>query len=184
MYRKVKVGDYLGPKRVLEVVTLSNGWQIAKTEDTKSQRDFKVKVISPEHPKGLTIKHAHFFIDFYGKFCRDEKKGIEILKAIAEVWNRENIKKVLDRYSVKTKGLPGYSLEFILYALNWILEQEDINFTTRPARKQEEINEIINSQGIRVPEGRLGSQLAISVLCDIANGTHPVEAFYRAGLRI
>ncbi len=43
--REIKVGGYLGRKRILDVVKLSNGWYIVKTEDKKSKKDFKVKVI-------------------------------------------------------------------------------------------------------------------------------------------
>jgi hypothetical protein len=68
----------------------------------------------------------------------------------------------------------------------WILEQEDINYEPdgRDASKQREIDEILQQQGVNTPEGRKGSELAISLFCDIANGTHPVEAFYRVNLRI
>jgi hypothetical protein len=80
--------------------------------------------------------------------------------------------------------LPGYSLEYILYALKWILEQEDINFTGRPQKRQEKLEEILRRQGIITPEGRKGSELAISLFCDIANETHPVEAFIKANLDV
>ncbi len=90
----------------------------------------------------------------------------------------------MDEYEPHTRGLVGYSLEYILYSLNWILEQEDVNFTGRPANKQKELDEKIERQGIKTPEGRLGSQLAVALLCNIASGVHPVEAFYGAGLKI
>ncbi|MCS7203029.1 MAG: site-specific DNA-methyltransferase [Thermodesulfovibrio sp.] len=78
----------------------------------------------------------------------------------------------------------GYSLEYILFALKWILEQEDINFKSGSEKKQKELDEICKKQNITTPEGRLGSQLAIALLCDIANDTHPVEALLKANLDI
>ncbi|GAB5046670.1 hypothetical protein [Thermodesulfovibrio sp. TK110] len=76
------------------------------------------------------------------------------------------------------------SLEYILYALNWILEQEDINFNGRPSKKQKELDEICKIQNIQTPAGREGSQLAIALFCDVANGIHPVEALLKANLDI
>jgi len=188
VFRKVKVGDMIREgskrKRVLEVIDLSNGWQIVKTENEKSPLDFKVKLINSEHPQGLTIKHAHLAIDFYGKLCQDREKALRILEAISKVWQGVNVKEVINEYEPHTRGLVGYSLEYILYSLNWILEQEDVNFTGRPLDKQEELDEKIERQGIKTPEGRRGSQLAIALFCDIASGIHPVEAFHSAGLRI
>ena len=188
MFRKVKVGDIIKEgkkmKRVLEVVELSNGWQIVKTENEKSPHDFKVKIINPEHPRGLTIQHAHFAIDFYCKLCQNREKAIKVLEAISKVWQGANIKEVLDEYEPYTRDLVGYTLEYILYSLKWILEQEDVNFTGRPEKKQKELDEKIERQGIKTPEGRLGSQLAVALLCDIASGVHPVEAFRSAGLKI
>ncbi|MEM2980124.1 MAG: hypothetical protein QW385_01935 [Thermoproteota archaeon] len=184
MFRRVKIGDRIGGKKVLDVTTLSNGWQVVKTENAKSPRDFRVKIINPDHPKGLTIKHAHFAIDFYGKLCQNREKALKVFKAISEVWHRMDIKEVIDRYEPQTRELAGYPLEYIIYSLNWILEQEDINFIGRPQDKQEELDRKIERQGIKTPEGREGSQLAIALFCDIASNVHPVEAFYSAGLRI
>jgi len=68
--------------------------------------------------------------------------------------------------------------------MNWILEQEDINFKGRPAKKQQEINEILVRSGVKVLMNRLGSQLAISLFCNVLQGMHPVEAFIRANLDV
>jgi len=84
---------------------------------------------------------------------------------------------------IKLEVFPD-TLEYILYALKWILEQEDVNFTGRPERKQKELDEICKKCQITVPEGREGSQLAISLLCDIISGVHPVEAFLKANLDV
>ncbi len=123
----------------------------------------------------MTPKHAHFLIDFYGKLCANKTEGMKVLRAIVRMWHGAEVTALLKEFEPEIRGLPGYSLEYILYALSWILEQEDINFTQRPERKQRELDEIC---------GRQGSQLAVSLLCDVANGTHPVEALLRANLDI
>jgi len=111
-------------------------------------------------------------------------KKREVFRAIIDVWHGKPVEKVLREYHDKVRGLPGYDLEYILYALKWILEQEDVNFTGRPERKQKELDEICKKCQITVPEGREGSQLAISLLCDIISGVHPVEAFLKANLDV
>ncbi len=144
---ELKIGDFWGKgkyrKKILEIKKLSNGWIIIKTENSKSEKDFKVKVIfSIKPPHSITPKHAHFLIDFYGKLCADKTKALSVLKAINEVWHGENIEEILEKYKQQTSGLPGYPLEYILYALNWILEQEDINFKNRPEKKQKELDDV------------------------------------------
>lgn len=183
------IGKYWGKgkyrKCIKEVKQLSNGWYLIKTENSKSKKDFKVKVIfslQPQH--SMTPKHAHFLIDFYGKLCADREKAKYVLIAIYEIWKGENIDMVLNKYISKTSSLPGYPLEYILNGLNWILEQEDINFASRPLRKQNELDETCNKQGIKTPLSRKGSQLAIALLCDVASGIHPVEALLKANLDI
>jgi len=158
---------------------------LVKTDNSKSKHDFKVKTISSiSPPKTMTPKHAHFAIDFYGKVCADKMKAANVLKAVVEVWSGKNIQQILQQYSYLTLGIPGYSLEYILYALNWIREQEDINFNGRSPKKQKELDEICIKQNIIAPYNRKGSQLAIALLCDIANGTHPVEALLKVNLDI
>jgi len=68
--------------------------------------------------------------------------------------------------------------------LNWILEQEDVNFRGRPESKQNEIDAILQKCNIVSPAGRAGSQLAISLFCNLTLGVHPVEAFIRANLDV
>lgn len=116
--------------------------------------------------------------------CADKNKAANVLKAIIEMWSGEDIQQILQQYNSCTSGLPGYSLEYILYALNWILEQEDINFTGRPEKKQEELNTICKQQNIQLFSNRKGSHLAVALLCDIMNGTHPVEALLKGNLDI
>jgi hypothetical protein len=186
----LKIGEFWGKgkysKRILDIKELSNGWYLIKTENSKSKDDFRVKVIfSLDPPRSMTPKHAHFLIDFYGKLCADSGKAKSILEAICEMWHHpENIDEIFRKYQKKIYGLPGYPFEYILYGLKWILEQEDINFKGRPSKKQAELDEICKKQNIITPENRKGSQLAISLLCDVANGTHPVESLLKANLDI
>jgi len=182
----IRVGERLRGKQILDVVKLSNGWYIVKTENKKSKRDFKVKTVfqTTPRPRYFTPKHAHFVIDFFGKICANKEKAMKVLEAIVEVWHGMPVQNVLNKYEGFASQLPGYSLEYILYGLNWILEQEDINFTRRPANKQREIDEIFQRCGIRPPSNRFGSQLAMSLFCNVALGVHPVDAFIRANLDV
>jgi len=183
--RKIEVGGKIRGKKILEKIELNNGWIIVKTENRKSQKDFKVKTIYQKEPlKYYTPKHAHFAIDLYGKFCNSEEKAKMVFEAIIKIWHKEDVKKVLEEFKEKIKNLPGYDLEYILYALKWILEQEDINFKGRPEKKQKELNEIFEKLKIKVPEKREGSELAISLLGNIILGFHPVEALLKANLDV
>lgn len=179
-------GERFRGKVVLDLVQLSNGWCLLKTENSKSPRDFRVKVIYQlfPRPKSITPKHAHFAIDFYGKFCADKERAMGIFRAIIGMWQGSPVKDLLIETQEIGQSLPGYSPEYILYALRWILEQEDINFAGRPAKKQLELDEVLKSLGIKTPSGREGSQLAISLLCNIALGLHPVEAMKKASLDV
>lgn len=150
----------------------------------KGPKDFRVRAFNPKTNLRLQPKHAHFAIDYYGKLCADKNKAISLLNAILEIWNRKSVEEVIGKYEAKVDGLPGYNLRYILYSLEWILEQEDINFKSRSSEKQQELDKICETQNIVTPKGREGSKLAIALFCDIANGTHPVEAFIRSGLRI
>jgi hypothetical protein len=181
-----KTGTRFQGKAILDAIRLSNGWIIVKTENTKSGRDFRVKTVYQLSPtiRSYTPKHAHFAIDFYGKLCANEKAAEKVFQAIIDVWKREPVINVLGRYESQMVGLPGYPLEYILHALNWILEQEDINFVGRPNQKQEELDKVLRRLGIAVPPDRLGSELAISLFCSILLGEHPVNAFIRANLDV
>ncbi len=185
----IEVGEYLGrgkdKKKILAVVPLSNGWFLVKTENSKSAKDFKVRAITdPVSRKYYTPKHAHFAIDFYGKLCHNKAKAELVFKAIIEVWQGQEVGIVLQKYAKEAEMLPGYKLEYTLYALNWILEQEDINFPGRPEKLQTLLDQKCQLLGVKVPEKRKGSQLAISLFCDILNGIHPVEALLSANLDI
>lgn len=165
---------------------MSNGWYVLKTENSKSKNDFRVRTVFSLKPQRSQIpKHAHFAIDFYGKLCADKEKAMLVFDAITEVWKNTPIETIMSSYQNRVKGLPGYQLEYVLHALKWILDQEDINFGGRPEKKQEELDSVCRKQNVNVPsENRKGSQLAISLLCDIASGSHPVEAFYKVGLDV
>jgi len=187
--KEPKVGEKWYGKTIKAVRKLSNGWYVIKTENSISSRDFKVKTIFSIKPqKSMTPKHAHFVIDFYGKLCANKKKAKLVFNAIVEVWRGECIKSILNKYSNQTKNLPGYPLEYILVALKWILEQEDINFTERPKKrpekKQKELDKLLKQLNISVPHNRKGSQLAIAVFCDVLLGTHPVEALLKANIDV
>ncbi|MDJ0271049.1 MAG: hypothetical protein QXM50_00235 [Candidatus Caldarchaeum sp.] len=187
---ELSTGEYFGRgrnrRRILEVIRLSNGWILLKTENSKSKHDFKVRTVYQLRPRirSYTPKHAHFAIDFYGKLCADKAKAMQVLKAIVEVWQGADIATVVERFRHAVKDLPGYDLEYILYALAWIFRQEDVNFAGRPESRQRELDETLNRLGFKVPKDRLGSQLALALLCNIANGMHPVDALLRANLDV
>jgi len=182
----IVIGGKIRGKRIKDVVRLSNGWYIVKTENKKSVRDFKVKAIYQTTPRirSITPKHAHFVIDFYGKLCANREKATKVLEAIVEIWNKRPVQDVLTKYQSLVSELPGYNLEYILHALNWILEQEDVNFTSRPDNKQQEIDYILQKCKVTPAPNRSGSQLAMSLFCNVAFGLHPVEAFIRANLDV
>ena len=184
--KNIEVGLYLRKKKILDVVKLSNGWYIVKTENSKSVKDFKVKTIFQVTPRirSLTPKHAHFVIDFYGKLCANKEKTSKLFEALIEVWNKKSIEEILSKYENVVNELPGYKLEYILHALNWILEQEDVNYTGRPEKRQLEINNILRQCNVISPSNRAGSQLAISLFCNVFLGLHPVEAFIKANLDV
>lgn len=185
----IQIGEYLGKgknkKKILEVIPLINGWVLVKTENTKSLHDFKVRTITDLTTKRFyTPKHAHFVIDFFGKLCQNKEKAKKVFEAIIEMWQGEDVKEILKEYKNQANGLVGYDLEYILHALKWILEQEDINFNGRPEKLQEKLNEKCKKTRVSVPVQKKGSQLAISLFCDILLGVHPVEALLAASLDI
>lgn len=184
--KRLYIGGKFRGKKILDMVKLSNGWILLKTENKKSARDFKVKTIYQLRPRirSYTPKHAHFAIDFYGKLCANREKAMYVLQAILNVWQGRPVAEIIDKYNEKVEGLPGYSLEYILYALKWIFEQEDINFRGRPPERQRELDRILAKMNIKTPRGREGSQLAITLFCNIALGEHPVNAFLRANLDV
>lgn len=174
-------------KEVLEILDLErDGWKIYRVDGDKSPDDFVVKVINPDHPRGIKIKHAHFAIDFFGKRMQDEAAALELFDGLIDVWQGADPETVLDERQPDIAHLNGYDADFIFYTMDWILEQEDINYTEgdRDKKKQTDIDEMLEKMDVTSPPGRNGSELAISLLSDIAAGQHPVEAFYRVNLDV
>ncbi len=107
-----------------------------------------------------------------------------MFRAIIEVWQGKPVKSVLGKYFEDLAHLPGYNLDYILYALKWILDQEDVNFKGRPEKLQQMLDNKCKLAKVDVPQSRKGSQLAIFLFCDIFLGVHPVEALLSANLDI
>jgi len=172
---------------VLELKELhADGWEIYKVEGDKSPDDFVVKVINPDHPRGIKIKHAHFAIDFFGKLLQDREAALSLFDGLVDIWKGRNADDVLAELRPTVEHLNGYDADFFLFTMDWILEQEDINYTpgSRGPKKQQEIDEMLAEMDVEPLDDRGGSQLAISLFSDIAAGEHPVEAFYRVGIDV
>jgi len=56
---EIRVGGYFGRKKILDFVRLSNGWYVLKTENRKSARDFKVRVIYSLKPLRWLTLNTH-----------------------------------------------------------------------------------------------------------------------------
>lgn len=188
MSDKPTVGETWWGNEVLEVLELSeDGWIVFKVPGSISEDDFIVKVINPDHPRGISVQHAHFALDLYGKLNSDEKAGKKVFDGVIDIWQGESSELVLERLEQETGDLPGYDLEYFLLTYNWILDQEDINYAAggdRGEKKQAQIDAILECAGVEKTDGREGSQLAISLLCDIVTGEHPVEALRHADMII
>lgn len=181
------VGEEWYGKEVLEKKDLlTDGWEIYRVQGDISEDDFVVKVINPDHPRGIKVKHAHFAIDFFGKLMQDREAALSLFDGLVEIWHGKDAEDILERVSADIGHLNGYAPDFIFYTMDWILEQEDINYTPgrRGPKKQEEIDEMLAEMDVSAPDDRAGSQLAISLFSDIAAGEHPVEAFYRVGIDV
>lgn len=183
---EIVVGGRVRGKEIRDVIQLSNGWLLIKTEDGKSSKDFRVKLITQTSPRirSVTPKHAHFLIDYYGKKCASEPKAEKLFRGIIEVWKGRAPSVVLAEVGSELEGLPGYPPEYILNALGWILDQEDINYTGRPEAKQTELDATLRKAGVEPLSGRQGSELAVSLFCNVALGLHPVEAFLKAQIDV
>jgi hypothetical protein len=172
-------------KPIKDVRPLRNRWVLLKTQDSKSAGDFRVITVYQTKPlRYYTPKHAHFAIDLYGKWCKDPQGAGAVFSAIVDLWQGQSVTHLTKCYGQQAQGLPGYELEYILYALEWILEQEDINFRGRPPALQERLNAEFQSARVQVPPGREGSQLAMVLLLQVAKGKHPVEAMLAANLDV
>lgn len=182
------VGEEWRGNEVLAVRDLSlDGWLLYKIPGSISDNDFIVKVINPDHPIGISVQHAHFAIDLYGKLTRDADAGMSVFEGIIDVWHDNAPDSVIDQIEDVARDLPGYDVEYFLLAYDWILDQEDINYAAgdpRSDKKQGLIDATLEDAGVAKASGRKGSQLAISLLSDIVNGKHPVEALRSADLEI
>jgi hypothetical protein len=79
---QLEIGKKFRGKEIKDIVKLSNGWYLIKTENSKSVQDFKVKAIFSLKPlHSLTPKHAHFAINFYGKLCANKEKAMKVFNA-------------------------------------------------------------------------------------------------------
>lgn len=185
---KPTAGENWYGKEVLEVRDLSlEEWIIFKIPGNKSEEDFIVKVTNPEHPQGIAVQHAHFAIDYYGKLKHDETDAKRVFEGLIEIWKGKEVESVLERIRQSLGHLPGYDPEYIFYTMDWILDQEDINYNQsdgRSEKKQRQLDTALENVGVEPADGREGSQLAIGLFCDITSEVHPVEALRRAGLRI
>jgi len=48
---EINIDGILGGKKILEIVKLSNGWVLVKTENSKSPKDFKVRTVWQLKPR-------------------------------------------------------------------------------------------------------------------------------------
>jgi len=158
--------------KILSLIELSDGRLILKVRNKKGAGDFAVKIFNPFATKrGLVFipKHAHFAIDFYGKLCANKELARGLFREVQKVYRGEkSAKEVLEELRKSERfqayqSLPGYDPEYILYCLELIFEQEDVNY----------------------PPPKRGRALAWQLLENIViNEVHPVEAMLRSGLRI
>jgi hypothetical protein len=98
---RIAIGESIRKKKVLDVIHLANGWILLKTENSKSERDFRVKAVFQTQPRirSFTPKHAHFAIDFYGKLCADEKKAMGVFSAVISVWGWKKVAGAISIFS-------------------------------------------------------------------------------------
>jgi hypothetical protein len=153
----------------MEVLTrkrLSDGTEIFTIKGTKGKEDFIVKATFPSG-RSITPKHAHFVIDLYGKLCQNRELGKMVFELIKRVYEGRAAEEVLqglrEEDENRLANSVGYSIEYILYCLELIFKQEEINYP-QPRYK--------------------GKRLAFEMLEDVVNGMHPVEAMKKAQLRI
>lgn len=162
-------------KRILEERILSDGRIIRTYPGTKGPKDFILKATSLRTGREMTPKHAHFVIDFYGKICSSKKDALLEFELIGRIYQGEKAKGILSSLSTKDKNkiasLPGYNIEYILNCLELIFKQEELNY---PSNK-------INPRTGKYFEGK---RFTFGMFEDVVNGTHPVEAMKKKGLRI
>src|SRR6266705_44821 len=96
----LNVGDKYRGKTIRDAVRLSTGQYLIKTDDSKSARDFRVKLVLRLSPtrKSITPKHAHFAIDLYGKLNANLEGARSFFNAIVEVWHGRDPSEALVKY--------------------------------------------------------------------------------------
>lgn len=143
-------------------------FKIFTKKGNKSLNDFIVQAKIRGSKRFFTPKHAHFIIDFYGKLCYNKEIAKKVFNTITRVYTGESPEEILKTMSSddikQINSAPGYSIEYILYALWLIFEQEDVNY---PPSK-----------------GYNGRQQAYRMFQDVMNGMHPVVAMKKARLKI
>ncbi|USH00039.1 hypothetical protein K1720_00680 [Thermococcus argininiproducens] len=145
-----------------------NDFKISTKNGKKSPNDFIIQAKFRGNKRLFTPKHAHFVIDFYGKLCYNKEIAKKLFNAIKKVYSGESPEKVLTDMNPddikQINNAPGYPIEYILYTLWLIFEQEDINYPRS--------------------EGYKGRQQPYQMFQDVLNGIHPVNAMKKTGLRI
>ena len=54
---EIKVGSKIRNKEIKEIIYLSNGWLLLKTENGKSARDFRVRLVTSTNPLRSMVTH-------------------------------------------------------------------------------------------------------------------------------
>lgn len=177
---EVWIAPQVGYQTVEEVRKLSGDTYLFKTKGEKGDEDYQVRIRNEKH-RAYSIEYTRFAIDLAMKYHDDREKANEVFDAIVRAWSGENVDDLLDEYD-GVDDLPGYDLEFVLYALDWIMANEDAIFGGRSDDKQAEIDEKLAEHGIEKPSDRDGSQLAIGLFAGIIAGNHPVDELYDVDL--
>jgi hypothetical protein len=178
---EVWIAPQVGYQTVEAVQEVSENTYLFKTKGDKGDEDYQVRIRNEKH-RAYSIEYTRFAIDIAMKYQNDREKANEVFDAIVRAWDGEEIDDVLDEYDIES--LPGYDLDFILYALDWIMENEDKIFHERGRsdNKQEQIDEKLAEHDIEKPSDREGSQLAMGLFAGIIAGNHPVDELYDADL--
>lgn len=153
---EVWVAPQVGYQTVEEVQKLSEDTYLFKTKGNKGDDDYQVRIRNEKH-RAYSIEYTRFAIDLAMKYHNDRKKANQVFDSVVRAWSGEDVDDLLEEYAEDADDLPGYDLEFILYALDWIMENEDAIFEGRSDNKQEEIDEKLAAHDIKKPSNREGS---------------------------
>ena len=187
---RIRAGEFIGRgpsrARIIETRSLSNGWVLVKTEGQKRPGDFMVRVVTRTVPtiRSFSPKIGHFAVDLFGKLRTSRNDGVEAFNAIIESWKGSSVEKTLEDTRAKLGNAWGYPIEYVLFALDWLLRSEDINFNGRNEEEQSSLDEVLRKAGVEPVQNRHGSELAIALFCDIFGGAHLVDALRKTGLDV